>query len=826
MRRQDWYWAIGLMTLAGMGFLAGFAIGGPGPNDSESTGSLTEPVGDTSRSAAPANSEEAPRDHGTGTPDIDRDESGLIWADQKLEIAIEQAAAVEVDVEFETLEPLASAYLSFDEAIKELVGVETLQIGDLSTGSLTIPITVSAPQDAPQDLQINGEISLSGEAGALGTSLPVAVRVTPLNSERAARQLRIPSRNQIVETSVGAIVRNQISVFIDGGADFAAEVAASHGATLVGSSPEAGLYQFQVKAADSWVESLDIAESLSDDQRILHASPSSLTGALSLPNDERWRAAWNQPSASDETWHMEQVKLPTAWALRNNDWESTAVAVLDVGFDLTHEDLTFSATNGRMRLHADKGHGTHVAGTACADSNNGLGVAGAGWDCDLRAFNVFVSYSDYDDGFRVRVDNDRLYEAMVLAARDGARVVNLSLGYEFKGDPEICMAIDDLDTPVGRHALNDYVFMGLAIRHANSLAEQDVLWVTAAGNDSCGASMVWPASVARIPEPLTSYLGTTTYRQAAATTVAVTATNRDQQLSEYSNRSPSTTVAAPGGAAQMSRDAGDPGVHSTTACSAIPVSVALVEPGPCRSYGYLNGTSMAAPLVTGIASMMFSSSPELPASEAKKCLMYSAHEHLLPDSSLGVVDATKAVECASEWPRFHYPDAYGSQIVARWGVNGPTDYSLEDTEARGSGCTPGQNELSDGVWFGFVNDIAESSVSFDLGCWLSGDAAVQASGGNPGESNYYFVVNDNPATRSVPLSESARFFLHDRYVPGFGHAEYDRREFSALDVGKIHDHIKQRPWGMEFWSENVGVWVLVEGGEAVEVLEFWFGFIS
>ena len=90
------------------------------------------------------------------------------------------------------------------------------------------------------------------------------------------------------------------------------------------------------------------------------------------------------------------IHAPEAWT-RTTGASDLLIAVLDSGIDYTHEDLN----DGRVRTDIDKdyvnndddamddaGHGTHVAGTIAAASNNGIGVSGVLWQAQLLPLTV------------------------------------------------------------------------------------------------------------------------------------------------------------------------------------------------------------------------------------------------------------------------------------------------------------------------------------------------------------------------------------------------------------------------------------------------------
>ena len=92
----------------------------------------------------------------------------------------------------------------------------------------------------------------------------------------------------------------------------------------------------------------------------------------------------NDPSYPSQ-WHLPRIQAPTAW-LTTKGSTAVKIAILDTGVDPTHSDLyarlvpgwnTYDNTSNSSDVH---GHGTKVAGTASASSNNGLGGAAVSWD--------------------------------------------------------------------------------------------------------------------------------------------------------------------------------------------------------------------------------------------------------------------------------------------------------------------------------------------------------------------------------------------------------------------------------------------------------------
>ncbi len=132
----------------------------------------------------------------------------------------------------------------------------------------------------------------------------------------------------------------------------------------------------------------------------------------------------NDPYYSSE-WHLAMIQAPGAWDVTTGT-ASTVIAVLDSGANYSHPDLQgkllagYDFVNGDSDPSDDNGHGTGVAGTAGAASNNSTGVASVAWACPVMPLKVLDaagsgSYSN-------------IAKAINYAADNGARVINLSLG--------------------------------------------------------------------------------------------------------------------------------------------------------------------------------------------------------------------------------------------------------------------------------------------------------------------------------------------------------------------------------------------------------------
>ena len=101
------------------------------------------------------------------------------------------------------------------------------------------------------------------------------------------------------------------------------------------------------------------------------------------------------------------------------------------------------------------------------------------------------------------------------------------------------------------------------------------------------------------------------------------------------------------------------------------------------------------------------------------------------------------------------------------GPTGPTG-STGATGSSNPGCsgTPAPATLADGTYFGFLEsiDVGSGVSGFDLACFYTGDEANEQAAARGDEvpvPNDVYIVNDNPATRDVPVDPSADLLLID-----------------------------------------------------------------
>jgi subtilisin family serine protease len=149
-----------------------------------------------------------------------------------------------------------------------------------------------------------------------------------------------------------------------------------------------------------------------------YAEPNYFVHALSVTPDDPYYGL---------QWHLPKMKAGNAWGETKGS-RNVTVAVLDTGVDLTHSDLDeqvvggYDFVNNDGQPDDDNGHGTHVAGTIAAETNNGEGVAGINWYAKIMPVKVL---DEAGEG-----THEAVALGLIFAADNGARVINLSFGGE------------------------------------------------------------------------------------------------------------------------------------------------------------------------------------------------------------------------------------------------------------------------------------------------------------------------------------------------------------------------------------------------------------
>ena len=293
--------------------------------------------------------------------------------------------------------------------------------------------------------------------------------------------------------------------------------------------------------------------------------------------------------------------------------EPVKIAVLDSGCQVTHEDLrdavdmehaydAVTQSVGAEYVADQSGHGTHVCGIAAGVADNGKGIAGAAGNyAEIIPVNVFTGQwartTDMISAFTY------LEELMDSGEVSQLHVINMSLGGYGETDES-----DDI--------LHSYI---------ERMREKDVLTVCAGGNGDEQYGL--------------AYKDNPVFPGDFEACMCVTSLDSDGTNSIFSDYNMDKDISAPG----------------SFILSTMTDATGTAGDGEDAKYGYLSGTSMASPLVAGIAALIWADNPDLTADEVFESIIETAvpvnpavNSHVGETGSAGAIDAGKAVAYARE----------------------------------------------------------------------------------------------------------------------------------------------------------------------------------
>jgi serine protease len=382
-------------------------------------------------------------------------------------------------------------------------------------------------------------------------------------------------------------------------------------AAMTGVDPDAAL---AAKRARAWARQRTeaVAATLAMDPTVRLAVPNRIVRGVRMPRDPLY----------PRQWHLDAIGLPRAWDVTIGR-ASTIVAVVDTGIRSDHPDLAgrlvpgFDFISNAARANDGDGldpdpfdpgdqpsrpdggtfHGTHVAGTIAAATDDTLGVAGVTWRTAVMPLRVLGvgGGTIFDVAQAVRF-------AAGLSNTSGtvppapARIINLSLATS-GNDPVLRSAVD-------------------------AATDAGALVVAAAGNTGNDRFL----SPAGFPNVL-----------------SIAATDRLGAPARYSSFGAAVDLAAPGGDTHVDRDVdGFPdGILST------------LLPGRA-DYGLMQGTSMAAAHASGVAALLLGVPGGASAARLREVLLATADDRGAPGRDdrygAGIIDAARAVRALAGLP--------------------------------------------------------------------------------------------------------------------------------------------------------------------------------
>ncbi len=366
----------------------------------------------------------------------------------------------------------------------------------------------------------------------------------------------------------------------------------------------------------------DVLKDLSGRADVEYVEPDQMLHPFLAPNDTRYYEQWHYFETTGG------MNLPSAWdSAQGSD---VVVAVVDTGYR-PHADLAASILpgydmisstfvsndgNGRDNNAQDPGdwtftgecgfnqpsfnqfsswHGTHVAGTVAAVTNNSSGVAGVAHQAKVLPVRVLGKCG----GFTSDIADGILWATGIPISgtptnANPAKVINLSLG----------------GTGVCSNTLQS------AINQARSAGATVVV---AAGNSNLDASTTNPANCEGV--------------------LTVAATTRSGGKAYYSNFGNVVDLAAPGG--DMRYAFADGILSSSNSGNTVPAE---------DNFAFYQGTSMATPHVAGLAALLYSFEPAIAPDQVEDTLINTARAFPATCSGCGagIADATAAIAALNQ----------------------------------------------------------------------------------------------------------------------------------------------------------------------------------
>lgn len=288
---------------------------------------------------------------------------------------------------------------------------------------------------------------------------------------------------------------------------------------------------------------------------------------LRIPNDPPFATA-SQVGSVGVVWGQTKIRAPEAWDVTTGD-PSVKIAIIDTGVDVSHPDLAANIDRSSMKNFVEPGQPPDD------DYGHGTHVAGIAAAVGDNAQGLAgVAYRSRIMPIRVlgvdgTGDTWDTIAAIEYATQRGAAVINMSLGSSDSSEVEAA-------------AIKAAIDAGTVV-------------VAAAGNEAVDGNYVeYPAS----------YPGV----------ISVAAVGPDDRRAAFSNYNSWVTIAAPG----------------VDIFSTIPTRMTALAQAPAVPYGFLSGTSMAAPFVAGAAALVAAQYPSWTPAQIGERLKRMARELTAP----------------------------------------------------------------------------------------------------------------------------------------------------------------------------------------------------
>lgn len=313
--------------------------------------------------------------------------------------------------------------------------------------------------------------------------------------------------------------------------------------------------EYQIIGYDPNVKMIQIQIPAGQRNRIREELPNKITDQEFFVVDESIMKLHGHESLANENapkgWHLKATHVQEAWNITKGD-PNVVIAIVDDGIDVNHKMFSgrfykaYNVFTQNRALSAGQGHGTHVAGLAAGSTDfYNQGAAGVAPNCKIMPIQVF------DNGM---CTFSSLASGIMYAIHNGADVVNISVGPSFPGLDQL--PVDEQIQVANQYFKNEERVYKHIIKSAK---KKNVILVFAAGNDNIVTAI--------LPEC-----------RSVTNSVNVAACTPEYKSSDFTNYLLGTNVSAPG--------------------------VNIYSAYPSNSFKMFDGTSMAAPIISGTIALM------------------------------------------------------------------------------------------------------------------------------------------------------------------------------------------------------------------------------
>jgi thermitase len=335
----------------------------------------------------------------------------------------------------------------------------------------------------------------------------------------------------------------------------------------------------------------DLIRQFSQDRNVEIAQPNYLVSLNQIPAAPRQQGRPNMAAPNDplyaQQWHLPHVGALDAWSQGGQGNKDLLVAVVDTGVDYNHPDLKANTIKGKDFTKESPDGLDPIDG-----QGHGTHVAG-----------IIAAVANNGEGVAGAAPNVKILAVKVLSSKGGGSLFAIAGGIKHSVD----MGAKIVNLSLGGPAVTDLISSAVGYW----ATKKGALLIAAAGNSNTAVGT---------PARIDDYF------------MAVAASDQNNKRAKFSCYGKELSVTAPGVQ-----------ILATTPTYKVPLN----DHGYPQNYAFLQGTSMATPLVAGVAALVWSRHPEWTAKQVRQHLEKTAVDVGAPgkdnESGFGVVNAAAAL---------------------------------------------------------------------------------------------------------------------------------------------------------------------------------------